>query len=147
MKPKTFLLRSQSLPPSPLMEVIVKPRKVDRSAAQHRLYFLWVTILAGEQGLTKEEIHEDLKKRLLLPIYERDDADFALSLAAVRNVHKAGHKDEAKSLARQIVKLTSTTTATLDQFTEYLNEIEKDSANRGIFLPHPEDRYREAMGR
>lgn len=158
LKPKTFIIRSlgvidnlaeylKGLPLDPLVEVVVKPHKLDRSLAANSLYWLWATVLAGEQGLTKEEIHEDLKKRLLLPIYERDNPDYAAMVQAVRRVHREGYRAESEALSREIIRLTSTTTATVEQFTEYLNEIEKDSANRGIFLPRPEDRYGAAMGK
>lgn len=157
MTAKTFVLGSldavaaavgyiQGQPSAPTLEVIVREHKSDRSTAQNALYWLWVTVLAGEHGLTKEDVHADLKKRLLLPIYERDDLGYGAMVQAVRKVHTEGYREDAQALADEIVRLTSTTRANVDQFTEYLNEIEKDSVGKGIYLPHPEDRYREAMG-
>jgi hypothetical protein len=34
----------------------------------------------------------------------------------------------------------------VQQMAEYLTEIERDNMGNGIYLPRPEDRYRDAMG-
>ena len=157
MKRRTFTIRSkkviknltaflESQPIEPTLEVAVYEHKQDRSILQNSLLWLWITIIADEMGLTKEDVHNDLKKRLLVPIYERDEPGFAAMINAVRKVHTIGHKEEAAAMGKQIVKLTSTTGATVKQFTEYLKEIEKDMTGKGIILPRPEDRYFSAMG-
>jgi len=154
---KTFVIQSKEVlarlvayieaqPAKPLLEVTVKEYHKDRTLAQNRLYWDWVTVISNELGLTKEDEHKDLKKRMLVPIYERDDESYAAMIQAVRKVHKLGHHQEAKDLADKIVDLTSTTDASVKQFTEYLNEIERDMMGKGIALPHPEDRYYTAMG-
>ena len=134
------------MPVEPLHECIVRPHKKDRSVAQNALLWMWYTIIAGELGETKEEIHNIYKGKILVHIYERDDVEYAAMVEAVREVHRKGMKVEAKRLADAIVDLTSTTRANVDQFTEYLNDIEKDAISKGIALPHPEDRYYDAMG-
>ena len=140
----TEFLKAQSK--EPLLEVVVKKHHHDRSIIQNSLYWLWNTVIAEELGMLKEEVHEDLKRRMLVPIYERDDEGYAAMIHAVRKVHTQGFKEDAKALFDQIVKLTSTTNAKVKQFTEYLNEIERDMIGKGIVLPHPEDRYYTAMG-
>jgi hypothetical protein len=133
------------IPFEPVHEIILRPYKKDRSVAQNALYWLWATVIAGETGETKDEVHRRLKRGFLVRIYERDNPEYGEMLKAVRSVHLAGMKAEAKHLADQIVDLTSTTRATVEQFTEYLNDIEKDSLGKYV-LPRPEDRYYEAMG-
>ncbi|MDT8419373.1 MAG: hypothetical protein RQ754_02990 [Desulfuromonadales bacterium] len=128
-------------------EVEIKEHKANRSVSQHRLMWVWNTVLGAELGESKEEIHERNKERFLVPIYERDDPEFAEMIEAVREVYRAGMQEKAQMLFRRIVKLTSTTTANVKQMTEYLDEIEKDAMNLNIYLPHPEDLYREAFGR
>jgi hypothetical protein len=49
-------------------------------------------------------------------------------------------------MVAQVVKLTSTNDASVEQFTEALGDIEKFYLTLGIVLPHPEDRFYEAMG-
>lgn len=157
MKRRTFIIRSKDVinhlvafldvqPNEPVLEVAIYEHKKDRGRLQNSLYWVWITIIANELGLTKEDVHEDLKKRLLVPIYERDEPGFSEMIQAVRKVYTMGHKTEAKTMGKQIVKLTSTTGASAKQFTEYLNEIERDMIGKGIVLPHPKDRYYSAMG-
>ena len=154
----TFILRNEEvqktaanfvfeMPLEPLHEVIIRPHKKDRTAAQNALMWLWFTTIAGEQGETKDDIHNRYKGQILVHIYERDDVEYATMIRTVRDLYRSGTKVEAKLLYDAIVKLTSTTRATVEQFTEYLNDIEKDAISKGIKLEHPEDRYNLAMGR
>lgn len=154
---KTFIIHSKEQierlsnfllmqPEKPLLEVVVSNHKKDRSALQNSLYWMWITIIADELGWLKEDVHSDLKKRILLRIYERDDDGYASMINTVRKLHTDGFKQDSKKLADQIIKLTSTVVATTKQFTEYLNEVERDMLTKGISLPHPEDRYQQAMG-
>ena len=136
-----------TLPLDPVHEVIVREHHKDRSASQNALYWKWLTIIATELGTSKEDEHFRFKREILIHIYERDDYEFAEMLESVRNVHKSGMKEEAIVLSYQIVKLVSTTTATVKQFSEYLTDIERDSTDKDIRLPHPEDLYYNAMGR
>lgn len=129
-------------------EVIITDAKKDRSASQNSLLWLWYTVIANELGETKESVHYSCKRKFLVPIFTRDDPDgFGMMVLAVRNVHNAGMKSDAKVMADQIVKLTSTTDCTLEQFTEMLNDIEKYYITLGIVLPHPDYRYHDAMQR
>ncbi len=126
-------------------EVIVRPYKVNRSLLQNSLYWTWATVIANEFGMTKEDTHEDLKKRLLVPIYERDDFQYREMIHSLRKLYQQGFKQESTQLHDQVVRLTSTTNASVKQFAEYLIEIERDMAGKGIVLPHPEDRYYESL--
>ena len=118
-----------------------------RSNAQNSLYWVWVTQLAGEQGLTKDEVHHYLKEKFLVRIYERDDPDgYGAMIESIRKVWRSGDKLTAMSIKDQVVDLTSTTNAEVPQFSEFLDDIDKDSIGKGIYLSRPEDLYREAMG-
>ena len=143
---KTAMDFISMMPIEPLHEVIVREHKKDRSAAQNSLYWYWLTMIGGEWGLTKDEVHKHYKAQLLVRIYERDDPEYGAMIESVRKVSQSGMKDDAQHLMNMIVDLTSTTKATVKQFTEFLNDIEKDAMGKGIVLPHPEDRYYEAMG-
>lgn len=127
-------------------EVVIRPVEKNRSAAQNALYWMWVTILSGETGETKDEVHTRLKKKHLVRIYERDNEGYGKMVAAIRTIHRSGMKTEAGTMAAEIIRLTSTTDATVQQFTEYLNDIDMEAISQGFVLPHPEDKYIEAMG-
>jgi hypothetical protein len=156
MKQKTFILRDKTVLESliiflrsqaetPLLEVVVKEHQKDRSLLQNSLYWRWVTVIANELGLTKEDCHDDLKKRILCRIFERDDPGYNSMIRSIRKLYTKGFKQEAAVMHKQIVKLTSTTSATVKQFAEYLTEIERDMIGKGIYLPHKEDQYYDAL--
>ena len=78
MKRRIFTIRSKDVlkrlvefleaqPDKPALEVAVYDHKQDRTVLQNSLYWVWITIIANEMGLTKEDTHEDLKKRKLIP--------------------------------------------------------------------------------
>lgn len=127
--------------------LVISEKKKNRSAAQNSLYWKWVTQLAGEEGSTKEEVHHERKRRFLAIIYERDSPKYAEMIGTVRKMWGAGFKQDSESLHNGIIELTSTTTATVKQFREYLEDIEKLAIQQDIFLERPEDMYREAMNK
>jgi hypothetical protein len=128
-----------ALPLVPVHEIDIREYKKDRSVAQNRTLWLWLSIIGNELGESKEELHEKYKDKFLVNIFERDNQDYAEMVGSLRNVYRHGLKDEAVALRRRIVALTSTTTATVAQMQEYLQNIERDAANLGIRLPCPEE--------
>lgn len=156
MKQKTFVIRNEqvisnliefinSVRNERLIEVVVKDHHKDRNLLQNSLYWFWITIIAEEMGLTKEDVHFDLKKRILVRIFERDDEGYAEMIHSIRKLYTKGFKTESIKLHESIVKMTSTTSATVKQFAEYLTEIERDMANKGIILPRKEDQYYDSL--
>lgn len=136
-----------ALPADGSQEIVVREYKDKRSEAQRGLYWIWITHIAGETGEPKIDVHRRMKKTHLIPIYMADpDSGMAETVATIREVHAQGMKKQAKLLADKVVDLVSTNDADVKQFTEYLNEIERESISRGIYLVHPEDIWREAMG-
>jgi hypothetical protein len=128
----------KALPLEPAHVVDIRERKKDRSVDQNALYWKWLTIIGNELGESKEDVHERYKDKFLVNIYERDNTDFAEMIHALREVWRQGMKVEAAGLRKHIVSLTSTTTATVKQMTEYLQNIEHDAASLAIALPHPD---------
>lgn len=128
-----------TMPIDPAHEVIIREAKRDRSADQNALYWQWLTIIGSELGMTKDELHEQCKARHLVPIFTRDNEDYAAMVAAVQAVRSQGMVSEADALWSQVVRMTSTTDCNVRQMTEYLNEIKREAAGLGIRLPHPED--------
>lgn len=157
MKRRTFTIQTkeviktlssflESQPLEPILEVTVSEKKKDRTVDQNRLYRLWGGIIADELGWAREDLYSDLRRRFLVQIYERDDQGFAEMVNSIRKVYSMGMQDQATKMHDYIVERTSTASATVKQFMEYLKEIERDMAGKGIVLPHPEDRYYSAMG-
>lgn len=122
-----------------LHEVVVRLHRVDRSVSQNSLYWKWLTVIGAELGESKDELHEKYKEKWLVSIYERDNAEYAEMLQSLRAVYRQGMRVEALALRKRIVALTSTTTATVAQMSEYMQEIANHAASLGIRLPFPED--------
>lgn len=157
MKRRTFTIRSkeviktvasflESLPLEPVIEIIIQEKKKDRTVAQNRLYRLWGNVISDELGWAKNDVYTYLRKSHLCQIYERDDQGYAEMVNSIRKVWSMGMRKDAEKMHDYIVERTSTASATVKQFMEYLKEIERDMTEKGIPLPHPEDLYNNSMG-
>ena len=130
-------------------EMILRPIKKDRSSAQNALYWVWVGYVSDQLGYTKDEIHRMFKSRFLHPLFMAAPdrhSDYAETLDALKELKQHDAK-MAKKLWHSVVSFLSITQCSVAEFTEFLNEIERYCNDEmGIQLPHPEDRYYEAMG-
>ena len=111
----------------------------DRSKAQNKLYWKWLTQWAKHQGSDKDTEHLFFKKNFLARIYDRDDVgQYRKTFAAVRKL-----KEEQHSMYQQVAdglnELISTTDASIAQFTEYLNDIHTFCLKQGCYLETPDD--------
>jgi hypothetical protein len=123
-----------------LHEVTIKPHHPSLSANQQRLYRLWMKVVSDHTGYTVAECPERYKEKFLCKIYMRDDDEYAKMITSINNIHKDGKKGDAHHLKRMIIRMTSTTTATTKQMSEYLDSIKLDcSTELNLQLPLPED--------
>lgn len=111
-----------------------------RRGAQNSLMWLWNTYVGGVKGHDKNYIHAEGKLLLGVPILSVSDPEFGAAWSAISE-----HADYP-ALIQCIRKMDITSRFTVAQMTEYLNEYEMQYAQEGTPLPHPEDRYYEAMG-
>ena len=122
------------------IEVIVKKFERNLSSEQRGLYWMWMGVIGAEIGNTKEEQHSYYKERYLINIYIHDTeghpgfAEMAESIKAI----KADNPKEYNHIKSQVIRLVSTTNATVKNMTEYLNEIENHARSLNIKLPMPE---------
>ncbi len=119
--------------------VRIDQKQDDRSTAQNRLYWRWITQWAKHQGNDKDSEHLYFKKHFLSRIYDRDEVNqYKKTFAAVKFL-----KDEKHPMYQQVAdglnELISTTDATVDQFTEYLNDIHAFCNKHGCWLSTPDD--------
>jgi hypothetical protein len=131
------------------LEIIEETK--NRTVAQNRLMWGWLTDFQRTKiealaGTTKEEWHERMKHEYLIHIYERDNPDYAEMIETLRDVYRAGLKKEGAILLKNVIKNTSTTEATVGQFREYLECIERFAHENGIWLRTDPKIYRAAMG-
>jgi hypothetical protein len=117
-------------------------------AAQNRLRWLWITDIAKEMGLSKDECNHYLKVRFLLPIYVRDSQEWAYTMAAIRQLKIEGLNDEAKHIHDFVTdgKRLSFIEATVSQGSEFLREVQIFAhENLKITLKTDNDYYQDAM--
>jgi len=127
--------------------VTTEPYAANRSAAQNQLLWRWNTEIGKYLGYTKDELHKIAKEKFAVPIFTRDDPDYASMIAAVKHVRGREMHHAADALKKQIIALTSTTNFTVAQMAEYLQQLEFFAAEKGAEITFPADLMNEAMGR
>lgn len=111
----------------------------DRSKAQNKLYWKWMTQFAKHQGTDKDSEHSFFKKNFLARIYDRDDVgQYRATFQAVRTLKDEKHP-AYEQVASGLIELISTTDASVKQFSEYLNDIHAFCNMHGCWLETPED--------
>ena len=119
--------------------VYIEQESRERSKQQNKLYWKWLTQWAKHQGNDKDSEHLFFKKQFLSRIYDRDEVgQYKKTFAAVKFL-----KDEKHPMYQQVADglndLISTTDASVDQFTEYLNDIHAFCLKHGCYLNTPDD--------
>ena len=121
------------------LRVVIDQKQDDRSTAQNRLYWMWLTQWAKRQGNDKESEHLYFKKHFLSRIYDRDDVgQYRNTFAAVKILKDQNHP-MYEQVANGLNDLISTTDASVEQFTEYLNDIHAFCLKHGCYLNTPDD--------
>lgn len=121
------------------LRVVIDQKQDDRSTAQNRLYWMWLTQWSKRQGTDKDTEHLFFKKQFLARIYHRDDVgQYRNTFAAVKVL-----KDQKHPMYQQVAdglnELITTTDASVEQFTEYLNDIHAFCNKHGCWLNTPDD--------
>lgn len=107
---------------SKVWQVEIKPYRKNRSKAQNRLYWKWLTLIGSELGYQRDEMHAIMADMFLEPI-------------------------TVQAMGKTICVAPSTTKLNTKEFTQYLEQIEIFASSEfGITLPRPDDLYWEAMG-
>ncbi len=135
-------LVAQAIESSVLHEITIRPYKFDRTIAQNSLYWVWIGYMSKETGYSKEEMHDEFRAKFLSKIFERAPERhpaWAETLKNLRIVYGT-NKMLAINLHRQCVSGgVSTTKASVKEFTEYLNLIDRHASEGGVRLPLPVD--------
>ncbi|HEM8163514.1 TPA: hypothetical protein U2M24_003495 [Acinetobacter baumannii] len=119
--------------------VLIAPQEKDRSKAQNRLYWMFLTQWSKHQGTDKDYEHLFFKRKFLAVIYYRDDVgQYRNTFDAVKVLKKQNHP-MYQYVADGLNELISTTDASTAQFTEYLNDIHAFCNKQGCYLETPDD--------
>jgi len=121
------------------LRVVIDRKQDDRSAAQNRLYWKWIGEIRKKTGQDEDSLHYEFKKKFLIYIYRRDDQQFAEMCHAIAKV-KQSEPDEYKAIGEQVIRLCSTTKATVKQMTEYLGYVHDFAVTQlHVHLTVPDD--------
>ena len=119
--------------------VRVDQKQDDRSKAQNRLYWKFLTQWSKHQGTDKDSEHLFFKKKILSIIFYRDDVgQYRKTFDAVKALKNERHP-MYQQVADGLNELISTTDASVEQFTEYLNDIHSFCLKHGCYLQTPDD--------
>ena len=119
--------------------VRIDQKQDDRSKAQNRLYWKFLTQWSKHQGTDKDSEHLFFKKKILSIIFYRDDVgQYRKTFDAVKALKNEKHP-MYQQVADGLNELISTTDASVEQFTEYLNDIHSFCLKHGCYLQTPDD--------
>lgn len=121
-----------------VLEVIVQPESRKRSLAQNRIYHKWVSHFAEHTGMSIDATYFEFKRRFLLRIYYTADSQFAEMCDSIKQI-KDMDLAQYDSISKQVINLTSTTKASVEQMTEYLKQIERFAYTQNVMLPIPDE--------
>lgn len=110
-----------------------------RSNAQNRLYWKWLHELASQTGNDDEFWHLHFKRLFLARIYARDDGEFAQMADSIKWCKGVINDVLYENIATSVIKNISTTTASVQQFAEYLTKIEYWAVANGLKVTTPQE--------
>lgn len=123
--------------------VWIREAKHRRTLAQNRLYWgVWLRYLSGRSGMTTDELHDYFKRQFMIKIYLADPQTLTqIRWVELYNMVRGfGDREKTKVAADTV----STKIATMDQFSQYLDAIDRFATGQGESLPHTDD-YKDAM--
>src|SRR4051794_40017933 len=82
-------------------EIVICPFKSSRSLAHNRLYWKWLTVLAGETGHDSEELHEHFKREFL-------GREYKVIMGTEFEVRKSTTKLKVKEFSEYLMRIEVT---------------------------------------
>lgn len=110
--------------------------KTTRSARQNALYWKWLSQIEAHTNNDKDDIHFQMKEKFLVRIFMRR-ADYAEMIIAIKNA-KSAFGDSYETTRKQVIELTSTTNASVEEMSEYLEMVEREWRMKGVDLVIPQ---------
>ena len=132
------------------VEVSIGRVKEKRRTAQNALYWVWMADLEKDQGDHRNVWHDFFRVRILSNIYLADPQNevqrqWVRSYNVIADMVNDAPTEEAHNALEHVRLLTSTTWASVEQFTEYLAQIEQFCIHNSYKLSFPDD-YKVALG-
>jgi len=122
-------------------QVEIKPYKKDRTNAQNRLLYLWLSQIEAQNKHGEQNNRNFCKFTYGCPILARDNESFAEFYGSLMENY------EYEQCIKSMEFIAVTSLMNTKQFTEYLNQIEQYANEQGYRLTRPDDLYFQAMGK
>lgn len=124
------------------VEVVIKPFKMDRSKAQNRLYYRWISDIEKQRdGETVNSVRYEMKLDHGVPILMAYDMEFR-DWWIDNGFNRLNREAQLQSMKYTPV----TSLLKVKPFTAMLQSIERQAIEQGWQLTHPRDIYDMAMG-
>lgn len=126
------------------IRVQVTEAKEARTAAQNRTLHMWFGEIARELGdSTAEEVKAHCNLTYGRPIMARDDEEWQSAFGYIFD--SLNHASKLKAI--RVLDLPFTRRMNVDQLSEYMEQMQRDYREMGIFLTDPELRGYEELKR
>lgn len=122
------------------IQVTVENKTKDRSSLQNRLSHKWYSVIGKQTFESEVEVKRYCKLTFGIPIMIRDVEGFA----GMWGIQTTEMTYEQEKWSMKFMKLTSI--LSVEQMTEYLNQMKLHYESENIYLPTKDDLYARAMG-
>ena len=124
------------------LQITIHDAKEKRSVAQNALYWAWLASLSEDTGNTVDFLHKRFAQTYMLRIYLVDPV--TQNQEEWVGLYDVIKEDGTPLMIKRALQTISTTWATVEQFKEYLNQIERFCHEKELHLP-ANPNYTEAM--
>lgn len=121
-------------------ELILRPKPSGRSLAQNALSAVWYREIAEQNNDSELDVRRHCKLQFGIPILEKSERDFIDRW----NEMSKNMSYMAQHYAMDYIKVTSI--FTVEEKSQFLQDIEHYYGPHGVSLSKPEDQYYAAMG-
>lgn len=126
-------------------KITIEPATANRSDAQNRLAFRWYKEISRHlPDDTAEGWRAYCKLTIGVPILRAENVDFRADYDAI--IRGLAYEQKLR-LMQSPIDLPVTSLFKVEQFREYLDQVQRHFAKEGVQLTSGDDEYNEAMGR
>lgn len=120
------------------LNVILTDETEGRTKAQNRLMWMWYDAIGKKRGMTKEQVHDEMRAKYLLQLYRMYDPSYE-SVASEYLKDKIGLDEWQAMLNLGRMCSTTSSIASVEVMSKYLREIQIFAYINDIYIPIPED--------
>jgi len=122
------------------LEVIIQSIDEKRSGKQRRLQYMWYTQIAKEWGWSVKRVRNFYMEKYAVVMFYRDNInDAANTVDCIKSLKDQALLGQYKQLKLHFVESITTSSFSVKQNSEYLNQVERHAISKGVGLLIPDD--------